>query len=176
MIFGFFLSFSIFSISLLPVMSYMTLSSQEKTLFQKIISLWPFFYSGRACGRIRQTTSQNIVGTDAWAVPPTSNLGDRPPSPRRSPPVAIQILKFNTIQHNHACLQCSANFIHGFAHTIWSQNKPLLHIQLYHVLHKDSSGVSDVFGSKSKLRNPFSLSEHSIVLFIMQSHCDLIQV
>src|SRR6218665_302783 len=37
MIFGFFLSFSRFFISLLPVMSYMSLSSQEKPLLQQII-------------------------------------------------------------------------------------------------------------------------------------------
>src|SRR6218665_2766592 len=33
------------------------------------------------------TTSQNIGGTDAWAVPPPQILGDHPPSPSRSPPL-----------------------------------------------------------------------------------------
>src|SRR6218665_1982151 len=35
-----------------------------------------------------KTTSQNIGGTNAWAVPPTSNFGGTvPPSPPRSPPL-----------------------------------------------------------------------------------------
>src|SRR6218665_2990156 len=33
------------------------------------------------------TTSQNIGGTDAWAVPHLKFLGDRPPNTPRSPPL-----------------------------------------------------------------------------------------
>src|SRR6218665_995650 len=51
MIFGFFLFYT----SLLPVMSYLTLSSQEKPLFQKIIPSRHLLYSVRAFARIRQT-------------------------------------------------------------------------------------------------------------------------
>ena len=53
-------------------MTYMTLSSQEKHLF----------YSIHTFTRIRQHyTSQNIGGTNAWAVP-TSNFGGTvPPVP-----------------------------------------------------------------------------------------------
>jgi len=48
----------------------------------------PFFYSVRAFVRIRQTLLLKILGgTDAWAVPPPQILGDRPPSPSRSPPM-----------------------------------------------------------------------------------------
>ena len=35
------------------------------------------------------TASQNIGGTNAWAVPPPQILGDRPPSPPRSPPLVL---------------------------------------------------------------------------------------
>src|SRR6218665_719954 len=78
-----------FSISLLCGMSYMTLSSRERSLFQKIIPLWHLFL---LCSYFRthpnNTTFQNIGGTDAWAVPhlnlffwgpsPSVPLGFRP--------------------------------------------------------------------------------------------------
>src|SRR6218665_1025550 len=47
-----------------------------------------FFYSVHTFTYIQQHyTSQNIGGTDAWAVPPPQILGDRPPSSPRSPPM-----------------------------------------------------------------------------------------
>ena len=77
-IFDFFLVidqvFRIFTDPLLDVVydpSYTTLSSQEK----------PLFYSFHTFAHIQQHyTSQNIGGTNAWAVPPPQTLGDRPPS------------------------------------------------------------------------------------------------
>ena len=45
------------------------------------------------------TTSQNIGGTNTWAVP-TSNFGmDRPPSPPRSPPLLLGLLFYILIRH-----------------------------------------------------------------------------
>jgi len=41
----------------------------------------PLFYSVRTFTRIRQTTSQNIGGTDAWAVPTSNFRGTVPPVP-----------------------------------------------------------------------------------------------
>src|SRR6218665_1538682 len=35
------------------------------------------------------TASQNIGGTNAWAVPHLKFWGDRPPSPPRSPPLIV---------------------------------------------------------------------------------------
>ena len=58
----------------------MTLSSQEKPLFQKRIPLWHLFYSVRLRAS-DNTTSQNIGGTDAWAVPNLKFWGTRSPSP-----------------------------------------------------------------------------------------------
>ena len=55
-------------------MSYMTLSSQQKTPFFRP----SLFILSRASDN---TTSQNILGTDAWAVPPLQILGDAPRSP-----------------------------------------------------------------------------------------------
>ena len=65
-------------------MSYMTLRT------------WPFPYKKTPFSTLfilsrtsDNTTSQNIGGTNAWAVSPTSNFGgDRPPSPPRFPPLA----------------------------------------------------------------------------------------
>src|SRR6218665_92483 len=51
-------------------MSYMTLSSQEKHFF----SLFILSHTSD------NTTSQNIGGADAWAVPHLKFWGDRPPS------------------------------------------------------------------------------------------------
>ena len=67
-------------------------SSQEKSLFQKIIPWWHLFYSVRAFARIRQTLLLKILGgrMHAWAVPSTSNSwGDRPPVSPRSPPLCL---------------------------------------------------------------------------------------
>ena len=79
MIFGFFL----FSISLLPVMSYLTLSSQEKSLFQKIILSRHLFYSVRSFARIRQTQLLKILGGWMHGLSPPSQIfwGTIPQSP-----------------------------------------------------------------------------------------------
>src|SRR6218665_2951331 len=90
MIFGFFISFSRFSISLLPVMSYMTLSSQEKPLFHKIIldDSAPFLLCSCFCTHPTNTTSQNIGGDGCMGRPPSQIfLGGPYPSSPRSPPV-----------------------------------------------------------------------------------------
>src|SRR6218665_1335220 len=64
-------------------MSYMTLSSQEKHLF------FTLFILSRTSDN---TTSLNIGGTNAWAVPPPQIvLGGPPPSPPRSPPLIASI-------------------------------------------------------------------------------------
>src|SRR6218665_518459 len=70
MICGFFL----FSISLLPAMSYLTLSSQEKPLFQKIIPSRHLFYSVRAFARIRQTLLLKILGGWMHGPSPSSQI------------------------------------------------------------------------------------------------------
>src|SRR6218665_1088183 len=60
---------------------YMTLSSREKHLFQKIIP-W----------KTPLTTLHvllKILGTGAWAVPHLTFWGDRPFSPSRFPPMAL---------------------------------------------------------------------------------------
>ena len=85
-VFLIFTPFFRFSVALLCKMSYMTLSSQQKALFQKRRHL--FFYSVLSL-MSDNTTSQNIGGTNAWAVP-TSNFGGTVPSvPPRSPPLDI---------------------------------------------------------------------------------------
>ena len=86
--------FSRFSISLLCQMSYMTLSSPEKPVFQEINSLiTPFltlFVLSRAS---HNTTSQNIGGMDAWAIPsPPQILGGPSPSPLGLRPCLLIIL------------------------------------------------------------------------------------
>src|SRR6218665_3517200 len=61
------------------VLSYMTLSSQKNTTSEKnsfITSFFTLFVLSRASDN---TASQNIRGTDEWAVPPPQILGDRPP-------------------------------------------------------------------------------------------------
>ena len=77
--FEFSLSSHWFSGSLLCLMSYMTLSSQENTFFFTI------FILSRTSDN---NTSQNIGGTNAWAVSPTSNFGGTVPQPPRFPPLA----------------------------------------------------------------------------------------
>jgi len=65
-----------FSVSLLCKMSYMTLSSQEKPLFQKKFLDDIYFFTLFVLSRPSDnTTFQNIGGTNALAVPPTSNFG-----------------------------------------------------------------------------------------------------
>src|SRR6218665_2547078 len=49
-------------------------------------SLTPFLSQLVDCLTSNNSSSQNIGGTNAWAVP-TSNLGDRPPVPHKSPPM-----------------------------------------------------------------------------------------
>jgi len=69
----------------------MTLSSQEKQLFQKRVPfMTPFFTLFVLSRASDNTTSQNIEGTDAWAVPHLTFLGGTvPPVLPRSPPLAM---------------------------------------------------------------------------------------
>src|SRR6218665_490773 len=58
-------------------MSYVTISSQEKQFFT-------LFMLSRTSDN---TTSQNIGGTNVWAVPHLKFWGTVPPVPPRSPPL-----------------------------------------------------------------------------------------
>src|SRR6218665_375653 len=73
---------SLFSISLLCQMSYMTHSSREKPLFKKLIPwshlLFTLFLLSRTSDN---TTSQNIGGRMHGPFPHPTYLGDRPQSP-----------------------------------------------------------------------------------------------
>src|SRR6218665_3090198 len=94
-VFQIFSIFFRFSISLLCEMSYNVIYypfftrkppiSENKLNFL----MTPFFTRFVLSRASDNTTSQNIGGTDAWTVPPTSNLGDRPPAPPKSPPVPL---------------------------------------------------------------------------------------
>src|SRR6218665_3618493 len=46
------------------------------------------------------TTSQNIGGTNAWAVPPPQTLGGPSPSPLKFPPLFILQTHFKTMDNN----------------------------------------------------------------------------
>ena len=104
--------FSRFSISLLPVMSYMTLSSQEKPLFQKIIPWWHLFllYS---CFRTHPTNTRPSYFSKYWrdgcmGRPHLYFWGDRlspsPPVPPRSPPVPLPLRVWTK---SSLCSSCS---------------------------------------------------------------------
>jgi len=58
-----------------------------KNLFQKILILDTFFSQFVLCLTSENSTSQNIGGTDACAVPPPQIVGDHPPVPSKSPPM-----------------------------------------------------------------------------------------
>src|SRR6218665_2648701 len=67
-------------------MSKMTLSSQEKPLFQKKNSLTTPIFLLCSCFRAHSTTLLlKILGDQCMGRPPPQILGDRPPSPSRSP-------------------------------------------------------------------------------------------
>src|SRR6218665_1671032 len=73
-------------------MSYMTLTSQEKPLFQKIIPLMtPLFHLFELSHTSDNTTFFKYWGTNAWDVPHLKLWGDRSPSPPRSPPLRTAI-------------------------------------------------------------------------------------
>src|SRR6218665_1950675 len=78
-----FISFSRFSVSLLPVMSYMTLSSREKPLFSENNSLMtPFFTLFVLSHASDKHYCSKYWGDGCLGRPHTSNFwGDRPPSP-----------------------------------------------------------------------------------------------
>src|SRR6218665_1199604 len=100
MIFGVFL----FSISWLPVMSYMTLSSQEKPLFQKIIPSRHLFLLC-SCFRTHPTNtpSQNIGGRTHGPSPPSQVFwGDRPPSS-----LPVNLSHYNNLKNVRlSCICC----------------------------------------------------------------------
>src|SRR6218665_2022793 len=79
-----------FQYLLLCSMSYMTLCPllTRKTNISEKNSLMTRFFTLFVLSRASDnTTSQNIGGTDAWAVPPPQILGVRPTSPPRSLPL-----------------------------------------------------------------------------------------
>jgi len=65
----------------------MTLSSREKTLFQKIIPWWHLFYTSRTFARIRQHYSSKYSGDGCMGRPQTQILGGLCPVSPRSPPM-----------------------------------------------------------------------------------------
>ena len=67
-----------FSLSLLCVFTRKTGISENNSFFRP--------YSVRTFARSDNTTSQNIGGTDTWAVPHLKFGGDRPP---KSPPMVL---------------------------------------------------------------------------------------
>src|SRR6218665_877383 len=68
----------------------MALSCRENPLFYKKNSLMTFFFTHFAFSHASDNTnSRNIEGTNAWAVPHLKCLGDRPPSPPKSPLMII---------------------------------------------------------------------------------------
>ena len=63
-------------------------------LFQKRIPLWHLFFTLFILSRASDnTTSQNIGGRDAWAVPHLKFWGTVAPSPPRSPPLVYAVYK-----------------------------------------------------------------------------------
>src|SRR6218665_6000 len=80
----------------------MTLSSQEKPLFQKkFLDDTYFFYSVRAFAPIRQHYFSKYWGTNAWVPPPPQIFwGGRPASPPRSSPLVTGACKA-ILQHNN---------------------------------------------------------------------------
>jgi len=99
----FFLSFSRFFISLLPVMSYMSLSSQEKPLLQQIIPRHLFTLFMLSYAPYKHYFSKYWGGRMHGPSPPQIFWGDRPPSPPRSPPVLYTPPNLNPLQF-HRCL------------------------------------------------------------------------
>src|SRR6218665_1046165 len=108
MFFTFDLSFLRFSISLLCETSYITPSSREKPLF-------------RTFAHIRQHHFSKYWGDGYMGRPPPQILGDRPPSPPRSPPmhagknnahvcmhVYIYIMRVYACDyiHSYMCMMC----------------------------------------------------------------------
>ena len=57
------------------MLTCMALSSWEKSLFHKKSFMTPFFTQFVLSHASNNTTSQNIGGTDAWAVPPPQSFG-----------------------------------------------------------------------------------------------------
>src|SRR6218665_1726993 len=65
----------------------MTLSSQEKPLFQKEFLYDTFFYSVRTFSRIRQHYFSKYLGDGCMGRPPPQTLGEPLPQSPRSPPL-----------------------------------------------------------------------------------------
>src|SRR6218665_578749 len=72
-------TFPRFSLSLLCYMSYMTLSSQENTLFQKIILLWHIFLLYSYFRALPTTLLLQLLGGRMHGPSPTSNFGRTSP-------------------------------------------------------------------------------------------------
>src|SRR6218665_3963860 len=93
-------TFPRFSLSLLCYMSYMTLSSQENTLFQKIILLWHIFLLYSYFRALPTTLLLQLLGDGCMGRPPPQILGDRPPSPPRSPPLGNRCCSESVCKNN----------------------------------------------------------------------------
>src|SRR6218665_820084 len=75
--------------------------TRKATISEKNSFMTPFFTLFVLSRESENTTSQNIGGTDAWAVPPPQILGgDRPPSPPRSPPLLPTTLRQLPVGHS----------------------------------------------------------------------------
>src|SRR6218665_429926 len=100
-------------------MSYMTLTSQQKPLFQKIIPfMTPFFTLFVLFAHLRQHCfSKYWGGTNAWDVPPISNFGgDRPPqSPQVSLLVCSRTLNFFLINIDTLILSTGSHYVDSFS-------------------------------------------------------------
>src|SRR6218665_1275960 len=69
----------------------MPLSSRETPLFLKKFLMTPFFTQFVLSHASDNTTSRNIGGTDAWAVPHLQFVGTVPQSLPKSPPMHSNI-------------------------------------------------------------------------------------
>src|SRR6218665_3801826 len=75
-------SFPRFSVSFTMLnVVYDPFLTRATTISEKNSFMTPFFTLFVLSHASDNTTSQNIGGTDAWAVPPPQILGDRPPVP-----------------------------------------------------------------------------------------------
>ena len=81
--------------------------TRTTTISEKNSFMTPFFTLFVLSRASDYTTSQNIGGTDAWAVPPPQSFfGTVPPVPPRSPPLSICMLQ-SIIIRMHSSIRVS---------------------------------------------------------------------
>src|SRR6218665_2653795 len=83
--------------------------TRKATISEKNSLMTPFYFTLFVLSRaFDNTTSQNIGGTDSWAVPTSNFLGGPPPSPPRSPPlqgaVYYNVLNTGLVLANHGSI------------------------------------------------------------------------